>query len=95
MISSNIFTPLGLKPETSALAQLEITLLYILLRNILALTLRIPMINGVRRWRHECGHMTLPGTPYNLGNFLVEMSPFKVDFSMQQIWQKGGAKFTD
>ena len=95
MISSNIFTPLGLKPETSALAQLEITLLYILLRNILALTLRIPMINGITRCRHECGHMTLPETSYNLCNFLVEMSPFQVEFWMQQIWQKSSAKFTD
>ena len=39
--------------------------------------------------------MSLPGTSYNLLNFLVEMSPFKVDFSMQQIWQIGSAKFTD
>ena len=53
------------------------------------------MINGITKWRHECGHMSLPGTSYNLLNFLVEMSPFKVDFSMQQIWQIGSAKFTD
>ena len=95
MYSRNIFTPLGLKSETSAHAQLVITLLYILLRNILALTLRIPMINVVTRCRRECGHMTLPGTYYNLRNFLVEMPPSKVDFWMQQIWQKASAKFTD
>ena len=39
--------------------------------------------------------MTFPGTSYNLWKFLVEMSTFKVDFWMQQIWQKGSAKFTD
>ena len=39
--------------------------------------------------------MTLSGTSYNLCNSLVEMSTFKVDFWMQQIWQKGSAKFTD
>ena len=95
MYSRNIFTPLGLKSETSAHAQLVITLLYILLRDILALTLRIPMINVVTRYCRECGHMTLPGTYYNLRNFLVEMPPSKVDFWMQQIWQKASAKFTD
>ena len=44
--------------------------------------------------RHECGHMTFPGTSCNLCNFLVEMSTFNVDFWMQQIWQKSNAKFT-
>ena len=39
--------------------------------------------------------MTFPGTSYNLSNFLVEMSTIKVDFWMQQIWQKGSAIFTD
>ena len=53
------------------------------------------MISGVTRWRNECGHMSLPVTSYNLSNLLVEMSAFKVDFWMQQIWQKGSAKFTD
>ena len=53
------------------------------------------MINGVTRWLHECGHITFPGTSHNLCNFLVEMSTFKVEFWMQQIWQKGSAKFTD
>ena len=72
MYNGNFFTPLGLKSETFAHAQLVITLSCILLRNILALTLRIPMISGVRRWRHECGYMSLPGTSYNLSNFLVE-----------------------
>ena len=45
--------------------------------------------------QNECGHMTFPGTSYNLRSFLVEMSTFKVDFWMQQIWQKSRAKFTD
>ena len=40
-------------------------------------------------------NVTFPGTSCNLCNFLVEMSTFKVDFWMQQIWQKGSAKFTD
>ena len=44
-----MFTPLGLKSETSADAQLVITLLYILLGNILALILRIP----IDKWGHK------------------------------------------
>ena len=43
MYSRNIFTQLGLKSEAFVHAQLVITLLYILLRNILALTLKIPL----------------------------------------------------
>ena len=39
--------------------------------------------------------MTFTGTSYNLYNFFVEMLTFKVDFWMQQVWQKGSAKFTD
>ena len=31
---------------------------------------------GTKR-RHECGQLTFPGTPYNVCNFLVEMSTFK------------------
>ena len=49
MYSRNIFTPLGLKSETSTNVQLVITLLYILLRNILALALRIPL----DKWGHK------------------------------------------
>ena len=49
MYSKNIFTPLGLKSELSAHAQLMITLLYILLRNILALALGIPL----DKWGHK------------------------------------------
>ena len=48
MYIRNIFTPLGLKSETSVHAQL-VSLLYILLRNILALTLRIPL----DKWGHK------------------------------------------
>ena len=43
MYNRNIFTSLGLKSETSAHAQLVVALLYILLRNIFALTLKIPL----------------------------------------------------
>ena len=43
MYSINIFTSLGLKPYSPAHAQLMIILLYILLRKILALALRIPL----------------------------------------------------
>ena len=39
--------------------------------------------------------MTFPGAFYNFCSFLVEMPTFKVEFWMQQIWQKGSAKFTD
>ena len=49
MYSRNIFTPLGLKSETFAYAQLVITLLYVVLSNILALTLRIPL----DKWGHK------------------------------------------
>ena len=49
MYSKNIFTPLGLKSELSAHAQLVITLSYILLRNILALALGIPF----DKWGHK------------------------------------------
>ena len=76
MYSWNIFTPLSLKYETFSHALLVISFLYILLRNILALTLRISLIHGIKRWRHECGHMTFPGKFYDLCNFLVEMSTF-------------------
>ena len=39
--------------------------------------------------------MTFPGISFNFCHFLVEMSTFKVDFWMQQFWQKGSTKFTD
>ena len=34
-------------------------------------------MNGVTTSRHEYGHMTFPGTSYNMCNFSVEMSTFK------------------
>ena len=49
MYSRSTSTPSGLKSETSAHVQLVLTLLYILLRNILALTLRIPL----DKWGHK------------------------------------------
>ena len=49
MYIRNISTHLGLKSETSAHTQLVITLLYILLRNILTLTLRILF----DKWGHK------------------------------------------
>ena len=36
-----------------------------------------PLINGATRCPHECGHVTFPGTSYNMCKFLVEMSTFK------------------
>ena len=28
-------------------------------------------LNGVTRWCHKCGHLTFPGTSYNVCDFLV------------------------
>ena len=92
MYSWNIFTPLSLKYETFSHALLVISFLYKILRNILALTLRIPLINGITSWRHECGHMTFPGKFYDLCNFLVEMLTFNPiqHGHFRGYWRMGG-----
>ena len=53
MFSRNIFTPLYLKPETSAHAQLAITLLYILFANILhGVTWKLTLRISLEKWGH-------------------------------------------
>ena len=36
-----------------------------------------PLINEVTRWHHEFGHVTFPGTFYNVCNLLVQVSTFE------------------
>ena len=82
MFSRNIFTPLYLKSEISAHAQLAITFLNVLLANILT-CYQLETYIGIPfdKWGHRMMSLMwsrdFPGIFYNVCNFFVEMLKFK------------------
>ena len=56
------------------------------------------LVNRATVWRHKCGHVTFPGTSFNVSNFLVEMPKFKqaikLTFGCNKFGKKNNATFT-
>ena len=59
--SRNIFAPICLKSETFAICSIYTFPEIIPVEN---LDFGYPLINGIERWHHECGHVTLLGSSF-------------------------------